>query len=105
MRRNTKISLFVLLPVAVVAVTSVGVFKARHPDRPDFLDPLKTAAYTNLLGLGKGLFGEAGNADSKNHLFLTQNESALAAAERALSSETEAFQNSERVRREFAGFA
>ena len=90
MRRKTKISLFVLLPVALVAVISVGVYKARHPDRPDFLDRVKTVAYTNLLGFGKGLLGDARNTNSTNYAFIIQNEPALTAAERALPFEIEA---------------
>jgi hypothetical protein len=101
MRRKYKIVFVAFAFLVIIAILS-SAYKARRPARPDFLDPAKTAAFSNVIAIAKqvqgnpDLSGSVGGAKQQPNIeaqradFVMRNRDSFASLERALREPIEA---------------
>src|ERR1051325_8593252 len=101
MRRKYKIILSAFACLVIIAIAS-SAYKSRHPAHPDFFNPAKNAAYSNVIAIAKqihgnpDLSGSVGGAKKKANIeaqradFVASNRDSFAHLERALREPIEA---------------
>jgi hypothetical protein len=86
MRSRRKVALVLLIFLSIGAVVLIS-FKTHRPERPDFLDPAKTLAYSNLVSFAAQIVRET---DVTNRSTLTLHNSQIADLQRLLKDPIEA---------------